>query len=98
MTILVTGASGHIGGAVLRELARVRQPAVAGMRAQTSATARRLAYDDPTSYAVALAGVSTVFLVAPPVDTRAPERLAPFIAAADASGVRHAWSLRRPCL
>lgn len=37
----------------------------------------------------ALAVVSMVFLVAPPVDTRAPERLVPFIAAAIASGVRH---------
>jgi uncharacterized protein YbjT (DUF2867 family) len=97
MTILVTGATGAIGGAVVRSLATNGFGVAAAIRDERarsafdcgSVTARRLDYDDPASYANALRGVDSVFLVAPPADPHSPARMTPFIKAIAASDVKH---------
>jgi uncharacterized protein YbjT (DUF2867 family) len=81
---LVTGASGRVGGAVVRALAgraRVlpagRDPGPAGVR---------LDLEERSTFAAALAGVNAVFLMRPPAMTR-PRAFAPFLDAAVEAGV-----------
>jgi uncharacterized protein YbjT (DUF2867 family) len=98
MTVLITGASGNIGGGVARELAAAGRPVVLAGRDPRSISApsgsassvRRLDYDDPASYAGALDGATSALLVAPPVDSRARERMTPFIRAMAEADVAHA--------
>src|SRR5689334_13026850 len=89
MTILVTGARGHVGAAVLNELV------AAGVRVRASSRTPRPGdfppgvevvpadLDDPATLPRALAGVRKVFLYAHP--ETAPE----FAAAARRAGVEH---------
>ncbi|SEG89401.1 Uncharacterized conserved protein YbjT, contains NAD(P)-binding and DUF2867 domains [Nonomuraea solani] len=98
MTILITGASGNIGGAVARELAAAGRPVILTSRDPgaitappgSSAEVRRLDYDDPSSYDAALRGATSALIIAPPADPRAYERMEPFIRAMAASEVAHA--------
>lgn len=75
-TILVTGATGTIGGAVLKALvgkpnvnirAAVRDPAKARLPAGVEAV--ELDWDAPKTYAGAVRGADSVFLLTPFVDT-----------------------------
>ena len=91
-SILVTGASGAIGGAVTGALAAAGQPVAPTARSASlvgGLTARYLDYDDPGCYAAALSGITSVFLVMPSGDPHSPERVAPFVRAAAGAGVRH---------
>ncbi|MEV0618803.1 NAD(P)H-binding protein [Nonomuraea sp. NPDC050404] len=97
MTILITGASGNIGGGVARRLAAAGRPIVLAARDPGSVTAprgcppdiRRLDYDDPSSYEGALRRATSVLLIAPPADACAHERMRPFIRAMTVSEVAH---------
>ncbi|WP_370942316.1 hypothetical protein AB5J62_24710 [Amycolatopsis sp. cg5] len=92
MSVLVTGASGTVGGATAR-LLEGRVPIVsAGRRVQalpSSMPGVRLDYDDPSTFPAALRGVSTIYLICPPADPDAGSRLLPFIDAAADAGVEH---------
>lgn len=94
-SILVLGATGNLGGEVIRQLvdkglnvrAGVRQPEQYNMPA-TQVEAVRFDFDDPTSYAPALDGIEQLFLIARPLDPEAPLVLAPVIQAAKQAGVQ----------
>jgi uncharacterized protein YbjT (DUF2867 family) len=58
-------------------------------KAHPGAEAVRLDYADPATIPPAVAGVSGLLLMAPPLDPNAPAELAPLIAAAKAAGVGH---------
>lgn len=93
--ILITGATGEIGGRVARALADqgvptrlfVRSPERAPALAQSQVVAG--SYAEPAACAAALEGVQTVFMVSA---TESPSRLEDhrtFVTAAAAAGVRH---------
>ena len=89
MTVLVTGARGDVGGAVLAGLAAAGEPVRASSRAPRpgefpgGVEVARLDLADPASWPAALAGVRKVFLYAH------PEGAAEFAAAARKAGVEH---------
>lgn len=93
MKILVTGATGNLGSAVVETLkargiaarAAARDP----KRIADGTEVVRFDFADAATHQAALQGVSSVFLVAPPMDPAAPELLNPFIDAASTAGVEH---------
>ncbi|GAB3154389.1 NAD(P)H-binding protein [Amycolatopsis stemonae] len=91
MTILVTGARGHVGRAVLDALVAAGQDVRASSRDATTLdvpTAKVSAdLEDPSTLDAALDGVSAVFLY-----TR-PSGIEAFVKAAEAAGVRHVVQL-----
>jgi uncharacterized protein YbjT (DUF2867 family) len=94
-TILVTGATGSLGGTVVRTLvgkgfkarAAVRNPAKARLSAGVDVV--RFAYEETASHGPALQRVEGLVLVAPPLDPEAPAKLMPVIDRARATGVEH---------
>jgi uncharacterized protein YbjT (DUF2867 family) len=92
--ILVTGASGNVGGAVLAEISRSGAPhralyrtAAEAARAPAGTAAVVADFADPASLAPALRGVESVYLVCGPIpDLVVLESNA--IAASEAAGVR----------
>lgn len=95
--VLVTGATGTVGSAVVRELlqrgespiAAVRDAAGAG-RLPPGATARELDFEaSPDRFRAALDGIDRVFLMRPPAIADVQARLFPFIDACRAHGIRH---------
>ncbi|MFI5887785.1 NAD(P)H-binding protein [Streptomyces sp. NPDC051554] len=97
MSVLVTGASGILGGSVARGLAAAHRPAVLGTRRPHAvddadvdrAEVRRLDYDDPTTFDAALDGITELLLIAPLGEAHSDRRLAPFVKAAASAGVEH---------
>jgi uncharacterized protein YbjT (DUF2867 family) len=93
MTILVTGATGKVGGAVLQQLiqagspvrASSRDPRTAGLPESIDVRAADLA--DPASFKEALDGVEKVFLFPNPAGIEG------FIEVAKTAGVRHIVAL-----
>jgi uncharacterized protein YbjT (DUF2867 family) len=89
MTVLVTGARGDVGGAVLAGLVAAGEPVRASSRAPrpgefpAGVEVARADLADPASWPAALAGVRKVFLYAH------PEGAAEFAAAARKAGVEH---------
>ncbi len=95
MMILVTGAPGNVGtdlvhllqaeGPAFRVGARrpERAQAILGEGVETV----RFDFEDPTSFAGALAGVSRIFLVRPPQLADVPKQILPFLEAARTAGV-----------
>lgn len=91
--ILVTGATGTVGRAVVTELlargaavrAAVTDPARAELPAEVART--RLVFGDPATYRDALAGVDAVFLMRPPQIADVARRIHPFVDAAVGAGV-----------
>ena len=87
-TILVTGASGNLGSAVVSCLAKKgftikaasRKPEE--LKLPAGAKSIFLDYDILESIPAALSGVDGVFLIAPPMDPEAPAKLKPLIEAA----------------
>jgi uncharacterized protein YbjT (DUF2867 family) len=93
--ILVTGANGNLGGAVVRALNRGTVKIIAGgthpetMQTPQGIEVRKIDYVQPETVAAALREVDGLFLVAPPLDPEAPAKLNPVIDRAKAAGVRH---------
>ncbi len=94
-TILVTGATGNLGGAVVNALLAKGMTVKAGTTrpegAKLPAAARtvRIVYEDMDSVSAALEGLDGLFLVAPPLDQAAPAKLNPVIDRAKTSGIKH---------
>jgi uncharacterized protein YbjT (DUF2867 family) len=86
--ILVTGATGNVGGEVWRMLgpARARR---AVRNPRSPETDVRLDFEDAGTFAAALRGIERVFLVRPPSISDMRRTLIPFVDAARAAGVRH---------
>jgi len=93
-TILTTGATGNLGRAVLTALstkgfkvkATARNLAKAAFPAGVDAV--RFDHQDPATFDPAIQGVDGLFLLAPPLDPDAPNKLNPVIDRAKALGVR----------
>jgi uncharacterized protein YbjT (DUF2867 family) len=94
--ILVTGATGNVGGRLVRELAAAGVPTRALIRnAEAAASLRALgaeavvgAFEDQASLRAAVAGVDQVYLVSPPGADGMVEQQLPVVDAARAGGVR----------
>ena len=95
--VLVTGASGNVGGLVLRALTARGMPCVAAAPeptrlAETLPPATRtvtLDLRDDATWAGATQGMGSLFLVRPPAIADVAETLNPFVDAARAQGVEH---------
>lgn len=91
--ILITGATGNLGRAIVRAALkaglRVRQGVRDTAKANPDAPGVRFDYTDPETIAPALTGVTGLLLIAPPLDATAPAKLAPVIATAKETGIRH---------
>lgn len=101
MTVAVTGATGHLGGRVVRNLlesgrsdtivALVRNTAKAQELAGLGIDVRYADYDDPASLPKALAGVDKLLLIPSPLTDNAVRMVqnAHVIRAAQEAGVKH---------
>jgi len=91
--VLVTGASGVLGRSIVAAAENagiaVRQGVRDPRKANPNAEAVRLDYHDASSIPPAVAGVTDLLLMAPPLDPNAASELAPVIAEAETAGVRH---------
>jgi uncharacterized protein YbjT (DUF2867 family) len=93
--IVVTGANGNLGSAVVRALANTSMTVIAAgthpekMQMPQGIEVRKIDYVRPETVAAALKAVDALFLVAPPLDPEAPAKLNPVIDQAKAAGVRH---------
>ena len=93
--ILVTGATGNIGGAVVRALLEkgfnIRAASTNPDNANFAEGIEKvkLIYAESDTVNAAVDGISAVYLVAPPMDPFANEVLIPFIDAAKKAGVEH---------
>jgi uncharacterized protein YbjT (DUF2867 family) len=93
--ILVTGAHGNLGGAVVQALSTRAMTIIAGgthpenIQMPQGLEVRKIDYVRPETVTAALKDVDGLFLVAPPLDPDAPAKLNPVIDRAKAAGVRH---------
>lgn len=91
--LLVTGATGILGRRIVRAASKaglaVRQAVRRPEKADRAAESVHFDYARPETFRPALAGVSQLLLMAPPLDANAPAELGPVVAEAKASGVRH---------
>ncbi len=94
--ILVTGANGTIGKALIRKLQSLNADFIAAVRNTAKATQAGLtanqvvAYDfaDPSTYAAATEGVDAVFLLGPPATLEVDKLLVPFLEHLKTAGIR----------
>jgi uncharacterized protein YbjT (DUF2867 family) len=86
--ILVTGASGNVGAPLVSLLRAAALPVIA-TATRPQPDARRLDFEDPSTFAPALEGVGRVFLMRPPQISDTRRYLRPFIRAMEAAGVEH---------
>lgn len=90
--ILITGASGNLGNAIVRKLSKKNVNIIAGTRNtknyQGPGEAKKVDYSDPESFGPALEGVEKVLLMAPPMDATAAQTLPPFIDVSKKVGVK----------
>jgi uncharacterized protein YbjT (DUF2867 family) len=93
--ILVTGARGNLGGAVVRAMANTGVAVIAGgtspenMQMPDTVEKVKINYEQPDTVKSALKDVDGLFLVAPPLDWEAPAKIKPVIDQAKTAGVRH---------
>src|SRR5688500_10601256 len=95
-TVLVTGATGNTGSALVERLLRlgvsvrvmVRTPAAAARFDESAATPVVADFDDPDAVAAALAGVDRAYLVTPSSESAEAQQMR-FAELAAAAGVRH---------
>jgi uncharacterized protein YbjT (DUF2867 family) len=90
--VLITGASGVLGRAIVQAAVgtgfAVRQGVRNSSKANPAAKTVHLDYADPSTITTALAGISALVLMAPPLDANAPALLGPVVTAAKAAGVQ----------
>ena len=92
--ILITGATGNVGGEVVKALIKLDQPMVAAVAKQADllkfpeGQAVVLDFMDSATWQPALTGVDRVFLMRPPAISDVKTYLFPFIDAAVANGVK----------
>lgn len=93
MTILVTGATGNVGSAVLTLLRSQGLPARAGIRrpAHNSVSGEAVAFDflEPATWEPAFEGIDLLFLVRPPALSNVERDIVPALEAAKLAGVSH---------
>lgn len=91
--VLVTGATGVLGKAIVKSAVAaglsVRQGVRNPSKADPATERVRLDYADPSSISPALEGVSALVLMAPPLEANAPALLGPVVTAAKNAGVQH---------
>jgi len=93
--ILVTGATGNLGSAVVKALTRKGFDVIAESTNPVKAEiprdveAVKVVYEEPDSVDTAFKGFSGLFLIAPPMDPEAPSKLIPVIDKAKAAGAGH---------
>lgn len=95
--ILVTGALGNVGAAVVAELLAAGQPVRAAdkqiervvARFGSTVAAARLEFGQPATYAAALEGAERMLLVRPPAVADTQRAIVPALDAARRAGVRH---------
>ncbi len=91
--ILVTGASGVLGRAVVTAFSEaglaVRQGVRNPAKAKPGIEVVRLDYQEPATFGPAVAGAGGLLLMAPPLDPTAPAQLAPLVAQAKEAGISH---------
>jgi len=94
-TVLVTGATGNVGAAVLEGLVAAGQPARAAARYPARIATGpgvepvRLDFEDHGTFGAALEGVRGVFLMRPPQLADMETTLVPFLRACKTSAVQH---------
>ena len=92
VTVLVTGPTGTVGTQLVAVLTDHGLEVVAGARTPShfpgSQPCRALDFERPATFPSALAGIDRVFLMRPPAISDTKRYLRPFIAAAEAAGVR----------
>ena len=98
--VLVLGATGNVGAAVVAALLRCGEPVAAATRRPDDARPPldgavrvRFDYEDPGTFAAALSGTDRVFLAVRPGDDEADRTAIPFIDAAREAGVRQVVAL-----
>ena len=93
--ILVTGATGTVGHAVVQQLAQQDAPVVAAVRnparVRQTLSAPAVAFDfhEPVTYDNAFRGVAKLFLVRPPAIAAVWQSMFPALRAAQRAGVQH---------
>lgn len=93
--VLVTGATGNVGGATVRHLLARGEAVISAVRDEADpgvvagSEARAFDFENPTSWADALADVDRVFLLRPPAIADVQQHLFPFVDLALQQGVRH---------
>ncbi|BDZ43360.1 NAD(P)-dependent oxidoreductase [Paraoerskovia sediminicola] len=89
--ILVTGASGNVGAAVVRALTEAGVEHRTADRHVPAGTTDAVAFHftDPSTWSAAFEGVESLFLVRPPAIGNVRRDLLPAVAAARDAGVRH---------
>jgi uncharacterized protein YbjT (DUF2867 family) len=93
--ILVTGANGNLGGAVVRALLGKEITVIAAgthpekMQVPQGVKVRKIDYTRPETVAAALEGIDGLFLVAPSLDPEAAAKLNPVIDQTKAARGRH---------
>lgn len=88
--VLITGATGTLGKAIVQAVRAAGLKVLQGVRdtgkVSPQAEAIQLDYANPATIELALADVSALVLMAPPLEAKAPELLKPVIAAAKSAG------------
>jgi uncharacterized protein YbjT (DUF2867 family) len=85
-TALILGGTGRTGSRLAGNLAR---RGIAPRTAARRGAAVRFDWDDPATYADAVAGVHLLYLVTPVLEVAYAERVAGFLDLAESAGVRH---------
>jgi uncharacterized protein YbjT (DUF2867 family) len=93
--ILVTGATGNAGQSLLKMLlakgygVRAATRNINRIPSDSGVEAVPFEYSNPNTFSHALEGTTGVFLVAPPMDPKIPQKIGPFLQAAKDVGVPH---------
>ncbi|EAR10626.1 SDR family oxidoreductase [Reinekea blandensis] len=86
--ILVTGATGNVGGLLCRELTERSCVFFRGVSKPTLSNDRRLNFLDPSTFDAALFGIDRVFLVRPPALAKPEKDMRPFLEACQQKGIK----------
>ena len=86
--ILVTGATGNVGGLLCRVLTERSVGFLRGVSKPTLSNDRRLNFLDPATFDDALSGVDRVFLVRPPALAQPQRDMRPFLQACQQKAIR----------